>query len=302
MLAGIQIIVLLTFSPLFVGIITKTKAFLVGKKGQPLLQPYYDLLKLFKKDVVYSTTSSPVLKIAPLVGFSTLLMSFLLFPLFGKAPLHFEGDIILFAYLLALGRFWALLAALDVGSSFAGMGASREATIGALSELAFFVGLGVLAYSSDSLSLDSIFLWKLGHSAWQPVFLLLFATFFLLLLTENSRMPIDDPNTHLELTMIHEAMILDYGGVELGFILYRSTLKLFLFMTFAVSLLWPTLLSFSLASLVFLFFKIAGVAVGVGIVESTLARIRLLKIPQFLIANFMLALLALLVALSTGGN
>lgn len=297
----IHLSVLLGSPPFFLGIIAKTKALFAGRKGPPLFQPYFDLIKLFRKGTVYSSASSWILRVAPIVIFSAVLSAGLFFPLFGQAPLHFEGDIILFAYLLGLGRFWILLAALDVGSSFEGMGASREAAFGALSELAFFLGLVVLAVTSHGTSLVTVFHWKLAHLGWQPVFILLFAVLFLILLTENSRMPVDDPNTHLELTMIHEAMILDYGGVDLGFVLYGASIKLFLFMAFAVSLLWPPALAWGLSSVTCFFLKMTAMAVLIGVVESMTARVRLIKVSQLLMANFVMAIFALLVALSGRG-
>lgn len=301
-LALIHLFVLLICPPFFLSVIAKTKAFFAGRRGPPLFQPYHDLIKLFRKGTVYSAVSSFCVRVAPLVIFSALLGAGLLFPLFGMAPLHFEGDIVLFAYLLALGRFWTLLAALDVGSSFEGMGASREATFGALSELAFFLGLVVLAVTSHSTSLVTIFHWKLLHNVWHPIFLLLFVSFFFILLTENSRMPVDDPTTHLELTMIHEVMVLDYSGIDLGFVLYGVAIKLFLFMAFAVSLLWPAVPAWDLPSITLFFLKITAMAILIGIVESTTARLRLVKVPQLLIANFVVSLFALLIALSARGT
>lgn len=301
-LLATQLTTLLVCPPLFLGMIAKTKAFMVGRKGPPLLQPYYDVIKLFRKGTVTSTSSSFILGLAPIVMLSAMVSAGFLFPLLGQAPIHFEGDIILFAYLFAVGRFWMILAAFDVGSSFEGMGASREATFGALSELAFFLGLVVLALTSHSMSLMTAFHWKLTHLGWQPVFLLLFMTLLVITLTENSRMPVDDPNTHLELTMIHEVMILDYSGVDLGCILYGASIKLFLFMAFAVSLLWPQTMTWSGAAFAFFFLKMTAMAVLIGVVESVTARLRLIKIPQLLVANFVIALFALLVALSGRGT
>ncbi|MBI2346640.1 MAG: NADH-quinone oxidoreductase subunit H [Deltaproteobacteria bacterium] len=298
---AIHCAILLVLPPFFLGLIAKTKAFVAGRKGAPLLQPYFDLGKLVRKGMVYSDVASWIVRIAPVIILVAIVSAGLFLPLFGKAPIHFEGDIILFAYLLAVGRFWTLLAAWDVGSSFEGMGASREATFGALSELAFFLSLIVLVLTSHSTSLTEVFYWKLTHFGWQPVFLLLFVTLFLTLLAENSRMPVDDPTTHLELTMIHEVMILDYSGVDLGCILYGAGVKLFLFMALAVSLLWPPAAVWSGSAVALFFCKMCGMAVLIGIVESVTARVRLVKVPQLLIANFVIALFALLVAVSGRG-
>lgn len=288
--------------PFFLGVIAKTKAFFSGRKGPPLFQVYYDLIKLFQKGAVYSQTTSPLFRIAPLFIFVLILFTSCFLPLAGKAPIHFEGDLILFAYSLALVRFILILAAMDVGSSFEGIGASREATFGAFSELALFMGLIVLSVTTHSTSLSDIFSWGSSHATLKPVFLLLFFSFFLILLTENARIPIDDPNTHLELTMIHEVMILDYSGPDLGLILYGSSIKLFLFMALSVFLLWPQPLPWEWISIGSLFLKMTGMAIVIGVVESTNARLRLIKIPQLLIANFVVAVFALLVTVFHGGS
>lgn len=298
----IHLSLLLLSPPLFLGIIAKTKAFFGGRQGPPLFQPYYDLVKLMKKGFVYSRSSSWVLRLAPILILTSILFSGLLLPLGHEAPLHFEGDLILFAYLLGLARFFTILAAMDVGSSFEGMGASREATFGALSELSFFLGLIVLAimtHSSSLTGLTGLLSEKGPYSPCHPSVLLLFVTFILILLTENSRMPIDDPNTHLELTMIHEVMILDYSGPDLGIILYGASLKLFLMMVLAVSVLFPQ--THGIQATGWLFLKLVGLAIGIGVIESINARLRLIKIPQILIANFVIAAFALAVTLLKGG-
>ena len=292
-----HLLLLLAAPPFFLGVIAKTKAFIAGRKGPPLLQVYYDLIKLFRKDFVYSKTASAVLRVAPVAIFTLLLTAGILLPLAGNAPIHFEGDVLLFFYLLALVRFLTILSAMDVGSSFEGMGASREATFGALSELALFSGLVVLVVMTRSVSLTEIFQWEAHHQTFKPVFILLFFSFMLILLTENSRIPIDDPNTHLELTMIHEAMILDYGGPDLALILYGASIKLFLFMAFTLSLVWPVTGDFGFLSLGGFLLKMTGLAIVIGVIESSNARLRLVKIPQLLIANFVITVFAFLVIL-----
>jgi formate hydrogenlyase subunit 4 len=292
-----HILILWVFPPFLMGVIAKTKALFAGRKGPSLFQMYYDLWKLLRKSVVYSRSSSLILRFAPSIILSALFFSGLFLPFQGQALFHFEGDIILFAYLLALARFLTILAAMDVGSSFEGMGASREATFGALSELAFFLGLIVLSIVTHSTSLTGILGWNQNHPLLQPALLFLFAAFFLILLTENSRMPIDDPTTHLELTMIHEVMILDYSGPDLALILYGASMKLWIFIVWTTSLLWPSTGSSLGEAIGSLFLKGTGMAIAIGIVESTLARFRLIKIPQILIANFVLVAFALLIVL-----
>lgn len=292
----VHAVLLFALPPFFLGVIAKTKAFFAGRKGPPLLQLYYDLFKLFRKGAVISKTTSPIFRMVPMAILVLLWMAGFLLPIGGVAPIHFAGDIILFAYFLGFVRFLTILAAMDTGSSFEGMGASREATFGALSELAFFLILVVLVVMTGTFSLNGVFQWESVHSTFKPVFLLLFFSFFLILLTENSRIPIDDPATHLELTMIHEVMILDNSGFDLGLMLYAASIKLFLFMTFAISLLWPETNGWTTLAFGSFLLKITGMAVAIGVVESANARLRLIKVPQFLVANFVVTVFALLVA------
>ncbi|MDO8519025.1 MAG: NADH-quinone oxidoreductase subunit H [Deltaproteobacteria bacterium] len=286
---GLHLALLLLLPPLFPGVIAKTKAWFAGRSGPPLLQLYFDLFKLFRKGSVESRTVTFIFRIAPIAMCLPILTAGMLIPLIGPAPVHFQGDVVFFAYCLAFARFWLIAAALDTGSSFEGMGASREAAFGALSELSFFLILVVLAILTQNISLSGIFRWESLHATFNPVFLLLFFSFFLILLAENCRIPFDDPNTHLELTMIHEVMVLDNSGPNLGLILYGASVKLFIFMALAVQLVWP--------GPPFLFWiKMVGLAIGIGVVESANARLRLSKIPQFLAANFVVTIFALLVA------
>lgn len=300
-LAG-HVAVLILLPPFFFGVIQKTKALFAGRKGPPLLQVYFDLFKLIRKGIVISQSASFLTSLVPCLLFSTLLLAGLILPIFGKAPIHFHGDLILFAYLLAISRFLLILAALDVGSSFEGMGSSREAAFGAFTELAFFTGIVTLALITRSLSLSEILLWGESHALFYPAMVLLFVAFFLILLSENSRIPIDDPSTHLELTMIHEVMILDYSGPFLGWIVYGSTLKLFLFMFVTASLFWAPTNHFEWSSLVWLLLKVSGIAILIGVVESLSSRLRLSRVPQFLVANMVITLLALLVTVFGGKN
>ena len=232
----------LVCAPLLFGIINRTKAWCAGRMGQPLLQPYYDLWKLLHKGAVYSRTTTWVFRAGPLVSLSAVLVALTLLP-FGAtpAPLTFPGDLVLFAYLLGLLRFFTVLAALDTGSSFEGMGASREVTFSALAEPALFIGLAALARQTGTFSLSAMFANVTSESWVQagPAFVLLAAAFLVVFLTENARMPVDDPTTHLELTMIHEVMVLDHCGPDFAFILYSSAVKLWLLGTLIVSILLP---------------------------------------------------------------
>src|SRR5216684_4250912 len=209
----VHVLLALTMPPLLLGVIAKTKALFAGRVGPPLLQPYFDLIKLFQKGSVFSTTTTWVFRAGPVVGLATALLAALLVPFAdSSAPISFTGDLILLAYLLGLGRFFTASAALDTGSAFEGMGAAREVTFACLAEPALFLGLLVLAKLSGSLSLTGMLQspiasqWSLAGAA----LVLVFVSWFVVLLAENARIPFDDPNTHLELTMIHEVMVLDH--------------------------------------------------------------------------------------------
>jgi len=229
MTLALHLAFLVAAPPLLLGIINKTKAWFAGRNGPPLLQPYYDLVKLLKKSAVYSETTTWVFRAGPIVSLAAVLCAGLLLPLAGAAPLGFSGDVVLFAYLLALGRFFTIAAALDTGSAFEGMGGSREAAFSALAEPALFLALAIVCVPARAVSFADAFAalpwasWGLSHPAYLAAALALFAV----LLAENSRIPVDDPNTHLELTMVHEVMVLDHSGPDLAFILYGAAVKLF---------------------------------------------------------------------------
>src|SRR6266850_2657732 len=232
----------LLLPPLLIGIINKTKAAFAGRAGPPLFQQYYDLLKLFRKEMVFSKTTTWIFRAGPVLGMVTALGAALVVPLAHQpAPISFAGDMIFLAYLLGLGRFFTASAALDTGSPFEGMGAAREVTFSCLAEPAFFLGLLVLAKLSGSLQLAGM----LGSSL-APHWLtagaslaLVLLSWFIVLLAENSRIPFDDPNTHLELTMIHEVMVLDHSGPAYAMILYGAAIKLFVFSALLVRLVVP---------------------------------------------------------------
>jgi len=290
----------LVFAPLLLGIISRTKAVVAGRVGQPLLQPYYDIWKLLQKGAVYSSTTTWVFRAGPMVGLSTILVVLALLP-FGGIPalLAFPGDLVLFAYLLGLMRFFTVLAALDTGSSFEGMGASREVTFSALAEPALFLGLAALARQTGTFSLSPMFE-NITTESWiqaGPAFVLLAAAFLVVFLTENARIPVDDPATHLELTMIHEVMVLDHSGLDFAFILYSSALKLWLLGTLVVSILVPVHQSAVWLNIAAALAGMVGLAVFTGLIESAMARLRLLHVPQLLVGASVLATLALVLVL-----
>lgn len=298
----LHLCLLLTLPPLLVGIITRTKSWFAGRKGPPLWQPYLDLWKLLHKGAVYSRTTTWVFRAGPIVALATALAAGLLTPLgAATAPLGFSGDVILFAYLLGLGRFFTMAAALDTGSSFEGMGASREAAFSALAEPALFLVLAIVCVPAHTASFAEA--WASPWQTWGPAHPALPAAavaLFGVLLAENSRIPVDDPTTHLELTMIHEVMVLDHGGPDLAFVLYASALKLFLFASLLVHMVLPVPpAGGALGTGVFVAGAVT-VAVLVGIVESVTARIRLLRVPQFLVGASVIAALGLAVLLYRG--
>ncbi len=272
-------------APLLPGIINRTKAYMAGRKGAPLLQLYYDLFKLFKKGTVYSRTTGWPFRAAPLVGLACALSTLLLIPLGpAAAAITFRGDIILTCYLLGLLRFATVLAALDTGSSFEGLGAAREMFFAALAEPALLMALA--AMTKGSLSLSGL----AQASLLEPSVILAMAALFLVLLTENARLPVDDPTTHLELTMIHEVMILDHSGPDLGLLEYSSSLKLWISMALMAAIIMPAgPLSLLTTPLFFL-----ALAVTIGLLESSMARLRISRIPQLMVAAGVLAALALL--------
>jgi len=301
----LHLAILFVFPPLLLGSIGKTKAFFAGRIGPPLLQPYYDILKLMQKASVYSVTTNWIFRAAPMVSLAAVVSAGILMPVAGvKPPVQFGGDLILFVYLLALARFVIVLAALDTGSSFEGMGASREATFGCLSEITVFLNLTILALLSRSLSLSEIFLGGLSSSWLQvgPVLILVVVSFFLVLLVENSRIPIDDPETHLELTMIHEVMVLDHSGVDLAYILYGKAVKLFLFGTMLVSMMMTFRTQDLWVDTIFFFFEMIGFAILIGVVESTMARLRLNKVSFLLFSAFIFSIFGFIVILVRGAH
>jgi formate hydrogenlyase subunit 4 len=287
-----HIVLALLLPPLLLGVINRTKALFAGRVGQPLAQPYYDLIKLFQKGSVYSTTTTWIFWAGPIVGLVTAAIAVLMIPLVGStAPISFTGDMILLAYLLGLGRFFTASAALDTGSPFEGMGAAREVTFACLAEPALFLGLLALARLSGSLKLADMLGSGLA-SHWMTsgaALALVLLSWFIVLLVENSRIPFDDPNTHLELTMIHEVMVLDHSGPAFGMILYGAALKLFVFGALVVRLAFPVATGALWIDWPVFVAGILFVAVVIGIVESTMARLRMPQVPVLLVASCLLS-------------
>lgn len=287
-----HVVLAFALPPLLLGVIAKTKALFAGRVGPPLVQPYYDLIKLVQKDSVFSTTTTWVFRAGPVIGLVTTAIAILLIPLANStAPISFTGDLILLAYLLSLGRFFTATAALDTGSPFEGMGAAREVTFACLAEPAFFLGFLVLAKLSGSLTLTGLLGDSLAaHWATSGASLaLVLISWFIVLLAENCRIPFDDPNTHLELTMIHEVMVLDHSGPAFGMILYGAALKLFVFGALIVRLAFPLATGYPWLDWPLFVAEMLVVAVVIGVVESTMARLRLTHVPVLLVASCLLS-------------
>jgi len=286
----------LLLAPLLPGIINKVKAWVAGRRGPPVLQLYYDLARLWKKGVVMSTLASPAFVILPAVTWVALLGAAMLMPLGPLgAGLSFRGDALLMLYLLALGRFCTAWAAMETGSAFEGMGTVREVSYAVLAEAAMIAAVLSLSVQSDSLSLATMLSPSMGASA-----ALLAAGLFIVLLAENCRVPFDDPNTHLELTMIHEVMVLDHSGPPLAAILHGASMKLLLFSVLLVQAVLPLNHLKPLAATGLLAATVLCVTVAIGLVESLLARFAFRRVPLLLTTAFLLCLFALLVAWKGG--
>ncbi len=289
MLSLFLIVIAATF---FTGIIIRVKSMASGRKGPGIFQPLKDVARLFRKGVVYSETTSFVFQVAPTIYFSTVVMAMLVVP-FGqsKGIISFNGDFIFFAYVLALGKFFSIIAAMDTGSSFEGMGASREALYSMFAEPAFFILMGSLALLTGHTSFQEMFA-ALHIGSYISYALAILGTFVLMMVAmiENSRMPIDDPKTHLELTMVHEVMILDNSGFDLGLILTAGYLKFALYGALVVNL-FIGVFDYTYSIPMFFIIQIV-LASGVGLIESFMARFRMSHNAQFI---FVLTSVSLLI-------
>jgi formate hydrogenlyase subunit 4 len=297
----IQMALAIALAPVMFSIINRTKAIFAGRHGQPWLQPYHDLWKLLQKSAVYSQTTTPVFFAGPIVGCAAMLAALAFIPLAGMPSLFsFTGDFLLVAYLLGLARFCTIISAWDTGSSFEGMGASREAFFSALVEPALLLSLTALAAFSHQASLTAIYD-CLGGSVFAsetgPAVMLIVLAMMVVFLSENSRIPVDDPNTHLELTMIHEVMVLDHGGPDFALIQYATGLKLWILGALLTGVIAPLRTGWFVVDLAGGLAGMAALAIVTGTVESVMARLRLLRVPQFLIAASILSIVALILVM-----
>lgn len=299
MLSLLLIIMAATF---FTGVIIRTKSLASGRKGPGIFQPLSDVGRLFKKGTVYSETSSFVFRIAPTIYFSSVFVAMLVVP-FGqsKGLISFDGDFIFFAYVLGLGKFFSIIGAMDTGSSFEGMGASREALYSMFAEPAFFILMGSLALLTGHTSFQEIFsALHLGSSISYALAVLAAFVFLLIAMIENSRMPLDDPKTHLELTMVHEVMILDNSGFDLGLILTAGYLKFAVYGAIIFNLFSGTI-SYEYAIPMFFVIQLV-LAVAVGMIESFMARFRMNHNAQFIVVLSSVSLLIFFGALLVSGK
>lgn len=282
-MSSLSMVLIIVVSLFFSGVVIRTKSVLSGRKGPGIFQPLKDVWRLFRKAAVYSETSSFIFRIAPSIYFSTVLMAILFIP-FGSYPgvLSFQGDFVFFAYVLALGKFFMILSAMDTGSSFEGMGASREALYSMLVEPVFFILMGSMVLLTDHTSFFEIFQ-NLHFDSYISYALGTLATFVMIIVAmiENSRMPLDDPKTHLELTMIHEVMILDNSGFDLGLILFTTNLKFAMYGALIANFLIPSGMALHYSTGIFICIQIIFAAI-VGTIESFMARFRMNHNPQFI--------------------
>ena len=300
----LQTLLLLALAPLISGCIRNWKAKLQNRRGPPMWQPYFDLVKLLRKDMVISEHASWIFRATPYVLLISTLLAGLMMPLISvSAPLSLFGGALAFVGLLALGRFSLALGGLDTASAFGGMGSSREMTIAAIAEPALMLAVFTVAITADkSTNLSQMLLaaqgptWKLLN----PAHVLAFAALFIVLLAETGRIPVDNPATHLELTMIHEAMILEYSGWYLALIEWSASVKQLVLMALLVNIFFPVGMATELTptalglSFVWFMATLLALAGAIVLVETTNAKLRLFRVPDLLSAAFVLAAMALL--------
>ncbi len=301
--ALIQLFLLLAVSPLVTGVIRTLKARLQIRRGPGILQPYRNLFKLMRKGMVIPETSSWLFTATPYVLFSTALLAGLMVPtIWVDAPVGLLGGVLAVVYLLGLGRFFLALGGIDTGSSFGGLGSSREMTISALAEPAMMLAVFTVAIGANSTSLSEIVRVAVGQQ-WRflaPGQMLAFAALFVVLLAETGRIPVDNPATHLELTMIHEAMILEYSGRHLALIEWAGMMKLFLFVSLGIASFFPWGIAAkgSIAglapALAYMALKLGATGIVIVFIETGLAKMRLFRLTEFLGAAFLLATLGMI--------
>jgi len=300
----VQLFVILLIAPLVNGVINKIKALTQKRRGAPLLQMYFDLHKLFRKNAVVSETASWIFKAAPYVMFTTSIAAALLVPVTTKlVPDGFPGDIILLVYLLALGRFFMMLAGLDTASTFGGMGSSREALISSLMEPSIMISLFTAGLVAGTTSISGItqVTRDMAVPLGQPVFIMVFLAILIIIIAETSRIPVDDPATHLELTMVHEAMILEYSGRHLALMELGASVKQLVYITLLVNICLPhdqlisiTGIAAVAISLLLYIFKVVFAAIMIAVIEVSTVKVRFFSVPNLAALSFILAFIGFL--------
>lgn len=298
----LQAILLMLLAPLAAGFVASCKARLQNRRGADILQPWRDIYKLFAKEVVMAEHASWIFRFAPYIVFTATIMAASVVPaLMVDTPLSLTADVIALVALLALARFFLALAGMDIGTAFGGMGASREMTFAALAEPAMLMSVFVLSLGAHSTNLTSMIHHTLNTPViMQPSIAFALAAMLMVAIAENGRIPIDNPNTHLELTMIHEAMLLEYSGRHLALMEWASQIKLLLFATLLVDLFVPWGMALQadayglLLALIFWLLKLISLFILLALSETGLAKLRLFEVPEYLSAAFVLAFLGLI--------
>ncbi len=301
--ATFQVIIILALAPLLSGIIKKVKAFLQMRRGAGIFQPYYDIAKLLRKDSVVSENVSWIFHAAPIISFVAVLTAGLIIPIYiSNMPFSFAGDLIAVVYLFALARFFIALASLDAGSSFGGMGGSREMFVASMVEPAMMLSIFAIALNvgTTNLSVISGAVSSMGIDAISPYHLLAFVALFIIAIAETGRIPVDNPATHLELTMIHEAMILEYSGKQLAIVELGTMMKQLLVFSLLANIFFPWGIASELSaagialSLIVFIIKVVVIGVLIAMVETSTAKWRLFRLPNLLSISLMLSFLALI--------
>jgi formate hydrogenlyase subunit 4 len=301
-LSVLQALFLLAIAPLVTGIIRKIKAYMQQRRGPSILQPYRDIAKYFHKDSVVSRDTSWIFSVTPYISMAAVLIAALLVPVFVTRTLGFVGDLIVVVYLLGTVRFFTALAALDAGSAFGGMGSSREMMVSSIVEPTMLLSIFAMGLITGTTSLGSIAsaLSVSGIDLVRPALFLASAAFLISTIAENARVPVDNPTTHLELTMIHEGMILEYSGKKLGLMELSSMTRLVLYFTILSNVFFPWGIANDLsaisigAGLIVIMAKVLFLALVIAIIESSISKLRLFRLPNLLTVSFTLALLAVM--------
>jgi formate hydrogenlyase subunit 4 len=299
---GLQMLLVLSLAPLLTGFIRKVKARLLRRRGPPVLQPYRDILRLLRKEVVLAEQASWLFRAAPYLIFAATWVAAALVPTFATGLLFsWTADLIAITALIGSGRFFLALAGLDVGTSFGGIGASREMMFASLAEPAMLMIVFTVSLIAGSTQLSDIAAFTLAHLELRVSLGLALTGLIIVAVAETGRIPVDNPSTHLELTMVHEAMVLEYSGRHLAVIELAAAMKLLLYMALIACIFVPWGLAPAgagapamVGGLAAFFGKIAAGGCLLALFETVAAKMRVFRVPDFLGAALMLGLLATL--------